>query len=146
MRERATSKEPRRRTILTAAVAACIGLSMATAVAWGYAKLDAWRGFGENFQLGYVVGFLDAVSLEKRHDRRAFVPVYAKPDYERWRKLMNDYFADPANANRPIADGMAAAGKIFQDEMFKALKDRADRLRSAPRPAPSGDAPAPDSR
>jgi hypothetical protein len=131
--------------ILTAVLAAGIGFSMASAMAWGYAMQDAWRGFGENFQLGYVVGFLDAVSLEKRHDRRAFVPVFAKPDYERWRKLMNDYFADPANANRPVADGMAAAGKIFQDEMFKALKDRADAA-TAPSPAPSGAAPAPDSR
>lgn len=107
---------------------------LATAMAWGYAMQDAWRGYGDNFQLGYVVGFLDAVSLEKRHDQRAWVPVYARPDYERWRKLMNEYFADPKNANRPIADGMAAAGKIQQEETLKALEQR----RLSPSPAPSG--------
>ena len=145
MRTRATSDRPGHRTILIAAAAAALGFSMATAMAWGLAMQDAWRGYGENFQLGYVVGFLDGIALEKRHDRRAWVPVSGKPDYERWRKLMNDYFADPANAKRPIADGMAAAGKILQDEMFKALKDRDDAAKSRPSPVPPGDAPAPPS-
>ncbi len=119
-----------------------MGFVLASGLVWGYAMLDAWRGFGDNFQLGYVVGYLDAVALAKRHDVRAWVPVYARPDYERWRKLMNEYFADPKNANRPLADGMGAAGKIFQDETLKALRERAERARRSPGPVPSG-APAP---
>lgn len=137
----ATNDERRSRPLLTVVLSAGLGFLVASAMAWGYAGQDAWQNYGENFQLGYVVGFLDAVSLEKRHDRRAWVPVYSKPDYERWRKLMNDYFADPANAKRPIADGMWAAGKIFQDEMFRALEQRAKTESSAPSPAPSGVAP-----
>jgi hypothetical protein len=125
-----------RRTMLTAVLAGCAGFCLATAAAYGYAKLDAWRTFGENFQLGYVVGYLDAVALNKRHDTRVWIPASAKPNYERWRAMVNDYFADPANAERPVPDGMAAAGKILQAEMVKEYQERAERLKSAPSPSP----------
>ncbi|HEY2388137.1 MAG TPA: hypothetical protein VGK30_14335 [Candidatus Binatia bacterium] len=129
---------PGRRTITVAVLAGALGFGLASTMAWGYAMLDAWNGYGETFQLGYVVGYIDAVTLEKRHDMRVWIPVYNKPDYELWRKRVNDFFADPANAKKPIANGMAAAGKIFQDETLKALKDMREQDKLSPSPAPSG--------
>ena len=126
-----------RRMVVAAALAWCAGLCMASGAAYGYAKLDAWRGFGEAFQLGYVVGYLDAVALNKRHDLRGLVPSQGKSDYERWRSLVNDYFADPANANRSLPDGMAAAGKVLTDETMKAYRAQRDAERSQPKPTPS---------
>ncbi len=126
-----------RRAVVIAGLSGCVGFCLASTLAFGYAKLDAWRGYGENFQLGYVVGYLDAVALSKRHDLRAWLPIYSKPNYERWRAMMNDYFADPANADRSLPDGMGAAGKIVQDEILKAYKERSKQGSSAsPSPDP----------
>jgi hypothetical protein len=60
------------------------------------------------------------------------------PNYERWRRLVNDYFADPANAKRSVPDGMAAAGKIMQEEMLKANAELQKQLT----PVPNASTPA----
>jgi len=127
-----------RRVVTTAALAWGAGFCMAAAAAWGYAELDAWRGYGESFQLGYVVGYLDAVTLAKRHDPRTYIPVQGKPKYERWRALVNDFYADPANARRSVPAAMAAAGKVIQDEF---MKDYAARSApQSPQPTPGSKA------
>lgn len=129
-----------RRLIVTVVVAWSVGLGMSAAAAWGYALLDAWHGFGDNFQIGYVVGYLDAIALSKRHDARAWVPSVNKPNYEHWRALVNEFYADPANAKRPLPDAMSAAGKTIQDEILADLAERRKRARSAPSPVPTSSA------
>ncbi|MBI3767338.1 MAG: hypothetical protein HY271_02465 [Deltaproteobacteria bacterium] len=129
-----------RRIMGTAALAWFAGFCMAATVASGYTLLDAWRGFGENFQRGYIVGYLDAVSLQKRHDVRVWLPSSSHTDFERWRSLVNDYFADPANAKRSVPDGMAAAGKIIQHEVMDNYRKHMEGM-AAPSPVASS---APD--
>lgn len=131
-----------RRSIVTVVVAFAAGLCLSAATAWGYALLDAWRGYGDNFQIGYVVGYLDAIALTKRHDPRSFVPSVNKPNYERWRALVNEFYADPANAKRAVPDGMAAAGKTIQEELMADLMKRRQRAKASPSPAPAASAPS----
>jgi hypothetical protein len=124
-----------RRTIVIAALAACGGFCLASATAQGGIKLRAWREFGELFQLGYVVGYIDAASLAKRHDMRVYgVPTGGKVDYELWRSRVNEFFADPAHANAQVPDAMRVVGKKFQDEI---LKNRREARVPSPSPAAS---------
>ena len=127
-----------RRVWLMVVLAGCAGFCVASATAFGYAKLNAWRSFGEHFQLGYVVGYLDAVQLTKRHDPRALVPSEGQPAYERWRDMVNAFYADPANANRAVPDAMAAAGAQIQGEILESVRKR--RARPAASPNPDGQA------
>ena len=134
------------RGMKTAASLACgAGLCLVAAGVYGYAKLDAWRGYGENFQTGYIVGYLDAVALAKRHDNRLWVPSNFKPNFERWRKMVDEFYDDPANANRPVPDAMAVVGKKLQDEML-AEYEAARRAAAASSPAPSPEPPASPTR
>ncbi len=133
-----------RRTIAALALGWGAGLCMAAGAAYGYALLDAWRAYGENFQLGYVVGYLDAAQLAARHDKRAAVMVGTSgpPQYERWRALVNDFFADPANAKRSVPDGMEAAANVFRAEFGKAFNERLRATQPRPTPgAPGAAAP-----
>jgi hypothetical protein len=118
---------------------ALAGYFAASASAFAYAKLHAWRSHGEAFQLGYVVGYLDAVTLMKRSDRRAYnVPMVLseRPDYARWRDEVNEYFRDPANAKRSIPDAMGAIGARISREQLDRIIDR-ERGRATPAPSPS---------
>lgn len=125
-----------RRALVIAALAGCGGFCLAGARAFAYTMLNAWRGYGEQFQLGYVVGYLDAVTLSKRHDPRSFIAVGRKAQYARWRDMVNAYFADPANANRPVPDAMAAVGAQLLAEQTKAWNEQRQR-RSPAAGAPS---------
>jgi len=140
-----------RRTIVIAALAGCGGFCLASATALGGVKFRTWCEFGEVFQLGYVVGYLDAVALAKRHDMRAYgVPSGGKVNYELWRDRVNEFYADPAHANAQVPDAMRAVGEKFQEEILKA---RAEARRPSPSPGASpagaegraviGPAPAP---
>lgn len=137
-----------RRTLVTVALAWCAGLCTAAGAAHGFALLDAWQAYGEQFQLGYVVGYIDAVTLAKRHDQRVYaIPTGGMPKYELWRSRVNDFFADPANAKRSVPDAMAAAGKIFQDEFLKAWAEHKKKATPAPGAAtPEPAAPPADPR
>jgi hypothetical protein len=106
------------------ALAWSAGFCMAAGVAFGTTMLDAWRGYGEYFQLGYVVGYIDAIKLQHLKDPRVMLPTSGTADFERWRKLVNEYFADPKNANRAVPDAMLAAGKIVSEEMKKEYRER----------------------
>jgi hypothetical protein len=133
------AKASMRRTMAIAALAWCLGMCTAATLGWGYAMLDAWRGYGDQFQTGYIVGFFDAVTLAKRQDQRVWaVPAFSKPNYERWRGLVNDYFADPANAKRSVPDAMAAVGK---EEQKRVMEEYKARRRAAMSPSP-GSSPA----
>jgi len=114
-----------RRTLAVAALAACGGFCLASATALGGAKLKVWRDLGEEFQLGYVIGYLDAAGLAKRHDMRVYgVPSVGKANYERWRNMVNEFYADPAHANAQLPDAMGAVGKKLQEEMLQAGRER----------------------
>ncbi len=127
-----------RRMIVALALGWGAGLLMAAGAAHGYALLNAWRGFGESFQLGYVVGYLDAVVLSSRHDDRVYIFTSTGVSYERWRQLVNDYFADPANAKRSLPDGMAAAAKVLRAEWAQRYEEQKKKSRSAASPAAPG--------
>lgn len=126
-----------RRMIWTTALAWVAGFCMATSVAFGYALLDAWRGFGADFQLGYVVGYLDAAKLQQRRDERAWgIPSGGQVNYERWRDLVNAYFEDPAHAKKSVPDAIAFIAGNLREERMKAYAARR-RLLTSPSPAPS---------
>ncbi len=134
---------------VVAAVAWCGGFLTATVPALAYTKLNAWRAYGETFQLGYVVGFLDAVTLWKRRDPRgATIPIGGKQNFELWRSRVNDYFADPENEKRTIPDAMGSIGSKLTMERLKAYNERAAATPGAaptpaePAAAPHHDAPA----
>jgi hypothetical protein len=127
-----------------AIVAWCLGMSMSATLSWGLAMLDAWRGYGDQFQTGYVVGFLDAVTLAKRHDQRVYaVPGIQKPNYERWRRMVNDYNEEPANAKRPLPDAFAAVGKAEQQRMMEDYMRRQKEPTASPDTSP-GSSPTAD--
>lgn len=126
-----------RRMIWTTALAWVAGFCMATSVAFGYMLLDAWRGMGADFQLGYVVGYLDAAKLQQRRDMRAWaIPTGKQISYERWRDLVNAYFEDPAHAKMSVPDAIAAIADNFREERTNAYAARR-RLLTSPSPAPS---------
>jgi hypothetical protein len=126
-----------RRMIWTTALAWVAGFCMATSIAFGYALLDAWRGFGADFQLGYIVGYLDAAKLQQRRDARASgIPSERQVNYERWRDLVNAYFEDPAHAKKSVPDAIAAIADNLREEKMKAYSAR-PRLLTSPSPAPS---------
>jgi hypothetical protein len=109
---------------------------MAAGMASATLMLNAWQGFGENFQLGYVVGYIDAVKLEHLKDPRVMIPTTGTADFNRWRALVNEYFADPKNANRAVPDAMYAVGKIMSAEIARDWNERT-RAAASPSPAPS---------
>lgn len=108
---------------MAAALAGCGGFCLASTTVLGGARLNIWRTYGESFQLGYVVGYLDAANLAKRHDMRAFVPTGGKPDFELWRGRVNEFYDDPAHADAQLPDAMAAVGKRFQAEILKTVNE-----------------------
>ena len=119
----------------TLALAVLAGLVLGSAAAHGYARLNAWRAHGEKFQLGYIVGYLDAIALAKRKDRRAWVPAGGRPDYDRWLREVNEFFADPKNENRPVPDAMLVVGERIQAEIMEAYQKRRRERFAARTPA-----------
>src|SRR5262249_55724334 len=106
-------------------------------------KLNAWQGFGEYFQLGYVVGYLDAVKLINSKDRRVMVPTSGSNDYDRWLALVNEYFVDPKNADRSVPDAMFAAGQVITAEKVQNLHNRPQSPPTPPAPSPPAASPSP---
>ena len=134
-----------RKTVLVAMLACCVGFAVATMTAHAYTRLNAWRSHGENFQLGYVVGYIDAVKLSKFKDTRAMIPTSGRSRHRDWLNSVNAFYDDPANADRPIPDAMQVVGQALQAEMLKAFKERRNRAhKNAAGTAGTAPAPAPD--
>jgi len=125
-------------------LAGCAGFCVASVTAFGHAKLNVWREFGEKFQLGYIVGYLDGVNLAQHHDERAFVPTGGRPDYERWRDMVNAFYDDPKNEKLPIPNAMASVGATIQAELLQKWRER--RKHPAPSTSPDGNAASPTMR
>lgn len=130
------------KTVLVAVVACCAGFLVATMAAHAYTRLNAWRSHGERFQLGYVVGYIDAVKLSKFKDTRAMIPTSGRARHQDWLNRINAFYDDPENADRPIPDAMRVVGKQFQTEILKAYKERRDRAYEAGRAASPSPSPA----
>jgi hypothetical protein len=126
-----------RRTILVATLAALGGFCLASATAFGAARYHVWRAYGANFQLGYVVGYLDALGLARRQDARTMIPTSAGKNFERWVREVNEFYENPANDKREVADAMFEVGSRIQAELLKGLAD--STRRSKPEPSPSAE-------
>lgn len=114
------------------------GFCLATATTFAAARYNIWHSSGPSFQLGYIIGYLDAVSLVQKRDLRASVPIRAGKKYDRWVDGVNAYFEDPANQKREIADGIHAVGIKIRDEWLRDWGKKAtDRAVATPVPSPA---------
>ena len=118
-----------------ATLAAVGGFCLASATAFGFARLNIWNAYGENFQLGYVVGYLDALGLVRRKDARTNIPTSNGKDFYRWVGGVNEFYENPANAQREVPDAMFEIGSRLQAELLKKLADRAQQPRPSPSPS-----------
>jgi hypothetical protein len=108
-----------RKTILVACVAAIGGFCLATATSLAAARYNMWKSGGNGFQIGYVVGYIDAVGLSQRHDERASIPTRGGKNYDRWIKGVNAFYEKPENRNREIADAIYSVGQTMRDEYLR---------------------------
>ena len=124
-----------------AVLAGCAGFGAASMSAYAYTQMNTWRQFGERFQLGYVVGYLDAVKLSKRKDPRAMIPSPSRGDYEGWRQDVDAFYEDPVNQNRPVPDAMLAVGEKLRARIMKEYteqrRQRLEAARTLPSPSPA---------
>jgi hypothetical protein len=122
--------------MLVATLAAGAGLCLASAAAVGAARLSIWRAYGENFQLGYVVGYLEASTLAQRHDLRAQNPTPGGKNFEQWVREVNAFYEDPKNAERPLPDAMYAVGTKMRAEWLSEYKRKSQQGTPSPSPSP----------
>jgi hypothetical protein len=127
-----------RRTVLIAAAAAVGGYLLASVAAYGLTERNIWNIYGQQFQLGYVVGYLEAVTLYQRHDRRAMIPTGGGKNFDRWVRDVNAYLADPANEKRSVPDAMGYVGNKIRDQWAQDWMRRSGQL-----PSPSA-SPSPE--
>jgi hypothetical protein len=125
-----------RKTTLLAVAAAIGGFCLASVTAFGVTQYNIWKTYGEQFQLGYVIGYLDAVRLSQQKDRRALVPTGGGKNYDRWVREVNEYFADPANAKRSVPDAMGFVGTKIRNEWMQQWANRVRQARPSPSPSP----------
>ena len=124
-----------RRMILVATLAAFGGFCLASASAFAALRYHTWRSSGESFQLGYVIGYLDAVRLGQRKDPRMMVPTGNDKNYDKWVREVNAFYANPANENRSVPDAIYEVGSAIRTQMLKEWG-----LRRQGRPVPSSSA------
>ena len=102
-----------------ATLAAFGGFCLANASAFAALRYNIWQSSGESFQLGYVIGYLDAVALAQRKDFRLQVPNLNGKKFDRWVRDVNEFYKDPANQARPVPDAIYEVGSKVRDEMLK---------------------------
>lgn len=122
-----------RRTVTIAFLAACAGFALAQAGAFAAMRANIWQQNGPEFRLGYVVGYLEAVTLAQRGDRRSRVPVAGK-NFDRYVRGIDEYFADGANADKSVPDAMAAVGDKIRRQW---MDEWARKTGMKPSPSPS---------
>lgn len=105
--------------ILVAMLAAFGGFCLANGSAFATLRYNIWRSSGEQFQLGYVVGYLDAVKLTQRKDFRMQIPVGNDKNFDRWVRDVNAFYANPANENRAVPDAMYEVGSAIRVKMLQ---------------------------
>jgi hypothetical protein len=123
-----------RGTFWIAVVAACLGFLLASVTTFAYTRANIWLMQGPEFRLGYVIGYLDAVSLAQRKDPRAMLPVRGK-NFDRWVKGVDDFFADGANADRTVPDGMSVVGNKIRAEWAVDWARKTGEIKPSPSPS-----------
>jgi hypothetical protein len=126
-----------RKTILVACLAALGGFCVASATAFAAARYNMWKSGGDNFRLGYVIGYVDAVALSQRHDERASIPTRGGKSYDRWITGVNAYFEKPENQSREIADAIYSVGQTMRDEYLRQWGKGLGGLKPLTTPAPT---------
>ena len=123
--------------MLVATLAVGAGLGLASVTAFGSTRMNIWRTYGEYFQLGYVVGYLDAVLLAQRHDVRAQVLGGGSRDFNRWVREVNAFYEDAKNAERPVPDAIYVVGTKMRDEWLAELARKRQQGTPSPNPSPA---------
>lgn len=124
-----------RRMILVATLAMFAGFCLANASAFASLRYNIWRASDENFQLGYVIGYLDAVRLAGRKDPRMMVPVGNDKNYAKWVRDVNAFYANPENEKRTVPDAIYEVGSAIRTKMLQEWG-----LKRQGRPVPSATA------
>jgi hypothetical protein len=124
-----------RKTILVAALAAMGGFCLASATAFGSLRHNIWQSSGDKFQLGYVIGYLDAVALAQRKDIRANLPTGLGKNFDQWVVDVNAFYANPANTHRSVPDAMYEVGIKIREDLMKSWGKK--RMQRPPAPGPS---------
>ena len=107
------------RMIFVATVAMFTGFCLANASAFASLRYNIWSTSDKNFQLGYVIGYLDAVRLAGRKDPRMMVPVGNDKNYDKWVRDVNEFYANPANEKRSVPDAIYEVGSTIRDKMLR---------------------------
>jgi hypothetical protein len=105
-----------RKTIIIATLAAFGGFCLANMSAFAALRYNIWQSSGERFQLGYVIGYLDAVALAGQRDPRAQIPTGVGKNFDKWVRDVNAFYADPANQDRSVPDAMYQIGSKIRDK------------------------------
>lgn len=120
--------------IIVATLAAFGGFCLASGGALASLRYNVWRAYDQTFQLGYVIGYLDAVRLAQRKDPRVMIPVGNDKDYVRWVRQVNAFYSDPKNESRPIPDAISEIGGAIRNQM---LREWGRKRQGRPVPSPS---------
>jgi len=93
-------------------------LTGAIGVAHSATGKKAWERFGNMFQAGYIIGFLDCVRLAKGMDSRGYIATNyilssrARPsDYQAW---INEEYKKPEAAERTLPQMLVLAGHAME--------------------------------
>jgi hypothetical protein len=108
-----------RKMIVVATVAAVGGFCLASATAFAALRYNIWQASSEQFQLGYVIGYLDAAALAQKRDSRARIAPGPGKNYDLWVKGVNAFYENPANQSRSVADAMADFGTKMREDLLR---------------------------
>ena len=100
-------------------IAGIVGFLLASASAWATLRYNVWKQYGDMFQLGYVIGYFDAVDLMKKKDVRVQIPNLAGKDFRKWVKDVNAFYADPSHENQAVPEAIYAIGSRARDDMLR---------------------------
>jgi hypothetical protein len=118
-------------------IAAVGGFCLAGVPALASLGYNIWNTSGEQFQLGYVIGYIDAVALAQRKDLRMQIPTGGGKNYDRWVRDVNAFYADPKNQGRQVPDAMYDVGTRIRAEWIKNWqRDKKPATLPSPSPAP----------
>ncbi len=133
-----------RKTMVVAVIAAVGGFGLASVPAFGVLKAGTWSQSGEQFRLGYVIGYLDAIQLAQRKDIRTQLPTGGgKNNYDRWVRDVNAFYENPQNTARAVPDAMYEVGAVIRAEWLRDFAARNAEKKAAAAAARVSPSPAP---
>lgn len=126
----------RKKRLIVLAAILLGGSCLAGGAALAAMRSNAWRENGAGFQLGYVVGYFDALTLAQRKDQRVLIPLPRGKDFDSWVREVNAFFENPENAQKTVPDALHAIGSRRRIEMIEAWKKEKKQRQSEPSPSP----------